>query len=49
MVANYSDFANLNIRVETFLAVKNFDKAKNPAFQLWVDLGEEIGAKYTPE
>ena len=54
----YADFEKLNVRVGRITAVKPFDKARKPAFQLWIDFGPELGIKkssaqitdlYTPE
>jgi tRNA-binding protein len=51
-------FALINIRTGTIRAVDPFPKARNPAYQLTVDFGPEIGIKrssaqitvhYTPE
>lgn len=44
-MATFDDFMKLDIRVGTIIAAKVFDKAKKPAYQLQVDLGEEIGVK----
>lgn len=46
-MATIEDFMKLDIRVGTILAAKVFEKAKKPAYQLKVDLGEEIGIKKT--
>lgn len=35
----------LDIRVGEILRVEEFPKARKPAYQLWVDFGEEIGVK----
>ena len=44
-MANFDDFMKLDIRVGTIVSAKNFEKARKPAYQLEVDLGEELGIK----
>lgn len=44
-MATFDDFMKLDIRVGTIIEAKIFEKAKRPAYQLRVDLGEEIGIK----
>ena len=46
-MATFDDFMRLDIRVGTITEAKTFEKARRPAYQLWVDLGEEIGVKKT--
>ncbi|WP_076850213.1 tRNA-binding protein [Rubeoparvulum massiliense] len=41
----FEDFLKLDIRVGEILRVEEFPKARKPAYQLWVDFGEEIGVK----
>nr|WP_232220625.1 tRNA-binding protein [Legionella tunisiensis] len=58
MTISYDDFARVDIRSGTVVEVKEFSRAKKPAYKVWVDFGPEIGilqtsaqvtAHYTPE
>ena len=42
---HWNDFKRIEIRVGTVVEVNNFPEAIKPAYQLKVDLGEEIGIK----
>lgn len=44
-MATFEDFSKLDIKVGTIIQAKNFEKAKNPAYQLQIDFGESIGVK----
>lgn len=44
-MATFDDFMKLDIRVGTIVGAKNFEKARKPAYQLEVDMGEELGIK----
>lgn len=44
-MATFDDFLKLDMRVGTIVSAKVFEKARKPAYQLQVDLGEEIGVK----
>lgn len=54
----YQTFTQLDIRVGTITDCKNFEEARNPAYQCWIDFGSKIGTKkssaqitahYTPD
>ncbi|HDZ15238.1 hypothetical protein LCGC14_1311080 [marine sediment metagenome] len=44
---SWPDFAKIDIRVGTVIEVADFPEARNPAYQLHIDFGEEIGVKKT--
>ena len=44
-MATFDDFMKLDMRVGTIIEAKVFEKARKPAYQLTVDLGEKIGIK----
>ena len=44
-MATFDDFMKLDIRNGTIISAKVFEKARKPAYQLEVDLGEELGVK----
>ena len=42
---SWQDFEKVQLRAGTIVEVRDFLKAKKPAYQLVIDLGEEIGIK----
>lgn len=44
-MATFEDFTKLDIRVGTITEAIPFEKAKNPAYKLKIDFGENIGIK----
>jgi len=44
---NWNDFEKIDIRVGTITDVQPFEKARNPAYKLWIDFGTEIGVRKT--
>lgn len=42
---DYKDFDKVEIRVGTITKVERFEKARKPAYKIWVNLGNEIGVK----
>lgn len=44
-MATIEDWDKLDIRVGEVVEVKDFPEARKPAYQLWVDFGDELGVK----
>lgn len=44
-MATIDDFMKLDIRAGEILRAEVFEKAKIPAYKLWVDLGPDIGVR----
>ena len=42
-MAVFDDLLKLDIRVGEVIKVEDFEKAKKPAYKLWVDYGPDIG------
>ena len=45
MMVTFDDFSKLDIRAGTIVSARHFEKARQPAYQLEVDFGDEIGMK----
>jgi len=44
---NWSDFKKVDLRAGTITKAEVFTEAHNPAYKIWVDLGEALGIKKT--
>lgn len=45
MEISWNDFAKIEMRIGTIVEVNDFLEARNPAFQLKIDFGSEIGIR----
>ena len=46
-MADYNDFAKIEIRAGIIVRAEEFLRAKNPSYKVWVDFGSELGIKTT--
>ncbi len=46
-MAEYEDFSKIDIRAGVIVKAEPFPRARNPAFKVWVDFGDEVGVKAT--
>jgi tRNA-binding protein len=45
MTISYDEFLAVDMRVGKITRVEDFEKARKPAYKLWIDFGSEIGTK----
>ncbi len=43
--APFDHFASLDVRIGTITKAEVFDKARKPAYKLWIDFGPEVGMR----
>ncbi len=43
MTIAYEEFEKVNLRSGTVVKAEPFERAKKPAYKVWVDFGDEIG------
>ena len=41
----FDDFLKVDIRIGAITRVEPFEKARKPAWKIWIDFGQEIGVK----
>src|SRR6185369_11439486 len=46
-IISYDDFEKVELRSGTVIKAEPFERAKKPAYKVWVDFGAEIGVKQT--
>lgn len=44
---SYDEFEKVDLRSGTVVKVEPFERAKKPAYKVWVDFGSDIGIKKT--
>lgn len=44
---SWTDFEKVDMRVGTIVEVRDFPEARNPAYQLHIDFGSELGIRKT--
>ncbi|TAL59293.1 MAG: tRNA-binding protein [Legionella sp.] len=44
---SYEEFEKVNLRSGTIVKAEPFERARKPAYKVWVDFGEELGVLQT--
>ena len=44
-MADYNDFVKIDIRAGVITRAEIFERARNPAYKVWVDFGPDLGVK----
>lgn len=47
MMISYDEFEKVDFRSGTVVKVEQFERAKKPAYKIWVDFGRDFGVKQT--
>ncbi|GAA0877760.1 tRNA-binding protein [Algoriphagus jejuensis] len=42
---DFEDFTKIDLRIGTIIQAEVFEKAHNPAYKIWIDLGSDLGIK----
>ncbi|PIE54436.1 MAG: tRNA-binding protein [Dethiosulfovibrio peptidovorans] len=45
MTISQDDFENIDMRIGKILRVEVNEKARHPAYKLWIDMGQELGVR----
>ena len=46
-VVTYDDFEKVELRAGTVVKAEKFERAKKPAYKVWVDFGSDLGIRQT--
>lgn len=44
-IISWNDFIKVDMRVGTIIEVRDFPEARNPAYQVKIDFGQEVGVR----
>ena len=46
-IVTYDDFEKVELRAGTIVKAEKFERAKKPAYKVWVDFGSDLGIRQT--